>query len=182
MKASVLSFEGSQDLERQDFNTLESLSYLLKNSDTNTKPHRLIVLEDLSSGLIELLGSHFDIDPRFFRGHLEDHTWFNTKDPWVELPELDSDVKRRSYFNLRYVQARYFENDLLSQAAKRQAGSFNVLRRIDLEGSAESGTVKWWDGTGGSVGLMRHKASLWVRSRKDNDAWIGNTRWRSTIL
>ncbi|KAL9044712.1 MAG: hypothetical protein Q9214_002168 [Letrouitia sp. 1 TL-2023] len=173
VKASVLSFSDVQDVERKDSNSLEGLTYLLKHSDSNIKKNRLIVLEDLSSGLIELLGSHFDVDPRFFRSHLEDHTWFNTKDPWVELPELDSTIKSRSYFTIRYVQARYFENDLYSQAAKRQAGSFNVLRRIDLEGSAESGTDKWWDGTGGSVGIIRHKVSLWVKPQRENDTWTG---------
>ncbi|KAL9608813.1 MAG: hypothetical protein Q9167_006370 [Letrouitia subvulpina] len=173
VKASILSFNNVQDVERTDSNSLESLTYLLKHSGGNIKKNRLMIFEDLSSGLIELLGSHFDVDPRFFRGHLEDHTWFNTKDPWVELPELDSTIKNRSYFTIRYVQARYFENDLYSQAAKRQAGSFNVLRRIDLEGSAESGTDKWWDGTGGSVGIVRHKVSLWVKPKRENDAWTG---------
>ena len=69
---------------------------------------RPVVCEDLSSGLIELLGSLFDVDPRFFRGHLKDHTWYNNRDPWVEMPELDSAVKQRSYFNIQYVQAQYF--------------------------------------------------------------------------
>lgn len=173
VKASILNFSNFQDVERKDPSSLEGLTYLLEHSDSKIKKNRLIVLEDLSSGLIELLGSHFDVDPRFFRSHLEDHTWFNTKDPWVELPELDSTIKSRSYFTIRYVQARYFENDLYSKAAKRQAGSFNVLRRIDLEGSAESGTDKWWDGTGGTVGIVRHKVSLWVKPQRENDAWTG---------
>lgn len=173
VKAAILSFSNIQDVERIDSNTLEGLNYLLKHSETNIKKNRLIVLEDLSSGLIELLGSHFDVDPLFFRSHLEDHTWFNTKDPWVELPELDSTIKSRSYFTIRYVQARCFENDLYSQAAKRQAGSFNVVRRIDSEGSAESGTQKWWDGTGGTVGIVRHKVSLWVKPQGGDDTWTG---------
>lgn len=113
------------------------------------------------------------MDPHFFRSHLEDHTWFNTQDPWVELPELDSTIKKRSCFNIRYVQARLFETELDSQAAKMQAGSFNVLRHIDLQGSAKSGSEKWWDGRGGSVGFVRHKETLWVGSQKDNDAWTG---------
>ena len=182
VKVSVLSFSSLNDIERKDCTSLENLSSLLKNPERNAKPHRLIVSEDLSSGLIEFLGSFFDVDPHFFRGHLEDHTWFNTKDPWVELPELDSSIKKRSYLSIRYVQARYFENNFNSQAAKRQAGSFNVLRRIDLEGSAESGTDKWWDGTGGSVGLIRHKASLWVKPRKGSDAWTGKSSQGSIVF
>lgn len=77
--------------------------------------------------------------------------------------------------NLRYVQPRFFENDHSVKAAKAELASFNVLRRIDLEGSAISGTENWWDGTGGVVGLIRHKASLWVRPDKGNDAWLGDT-------
>ena len=171
--ACILDFNDLQNVERKDCTSLEGLARLLKSPTDNSKPNRLIVLEDLSAGLVELLGSYLDVDPHFFRGHLEDHTWFNTKDPWVELPELESRMKQRSFFNIRYIQARYFENESYSQAATRQAGSFNVIRRIDLEGSAESGTEKWWDGTGGSVGLIRHKASMWAKSSKDNEHWIG---------
>ena len=105
VKASVLSFSNLQDIERKDCASLEDLSKLLNNPENNIKPNRLIISEDYSSGLIELLGSHFDVDPHFFRGHIEDHTWFNTKDPWVELPEADSTLKKRSFSNIRYVQA-----------------------------------------------------------------------------
>ena len=173
IKASVLDFNDLQDVERRDCTSLEGLSRLLKSPVDSNKPNRLIVSEDHSSGLIELLGSQFDVDPHFFRGHLEDHTWFNTKDPWVELPGLDSTTRQRSFYNIRYVQARYFENESHTQAATRQAGSFNVIRRIDREGSAESGTEKWRDGTGGSVGLIRHKASMWTSPSRDNNAWTG---------
>ncbi|KAL6714811.1 hypothetical protein ACLMJK_007071 [Lecanora helva] len=182
IKATILSFDNLQDIEKKDCNSLESLSRALTHSDHPTKPNRLIVCEDISSGLIELLGSSFDIDPHFFRGHLEDHTWFNTKDPWVELPELDSTLKDRSFCNLRYVQARYFESDLYIQNAKAKIASFNVMRRLDLEGSALSGIEKWWDGKGGKVGLIRHKASLWIRQDKATNAWLDPTLTEGRLL
>ena len=101
VKASILSFHTLHDIERKDYSSLFNLSSLLNTADINSKVNRLIVTEDISSGLIELLGFHFDVDPHFFRGHLADHTCYNIKDPWVELPELDSTVENRSYFNMR---------------------------------------------------------------------------------
>ena len=68
-------------------------------------PHaRLIVVEDLSSAVIEALGSKFDIDPRYFRTHFGDYAWFNIRDPWVELPELASAWRQRSFFSIRYAR------------------------------------------------------------------------------
>lgn len=39
---------------------------------------RLFVVEDLSRSVIEALGSHFKIDPSFFREHIVDYAWYNT--------------------------------------------------------------------------------------------------------
>lgn len=39
---------------------------------------RLFVVEDLSRNVIEALGSHFKIDPSFFREHIVDYAWYNT--------------------------------------------------------------------------------------------------------
>ena len=99
-KIAVLGFSNIQDIERKDYTSLDTLTQSLNLSSDETRLNRLIVCEDLSSGLIELLVSSFDVDTRFFRGHLEGHTWFNTKDPWVELPELKSDTGNRSYCNI----------------------------------------------------------------------------------
>ncbi len=141
---------------------------------------RLIVVEDLSSTVIEALGSKFDIDPRFFRAHFGDYTWYNVRDPWVELPELESAWRNRSFFSLRYVQARFFEDKASAEAAERQAGSFNVLRRIDRAGMDRSWANAPDSDLLSEVGLVRSKLSLWVRKNKpEENGWLGMSRRKS---
>ncbi|KAI1335010.1 hypothetical protein F5Y15DRAFT_409325 [Xylariaceae sp. FL0016] len=133
--------------------------------------NRLFIVEDLSSTTIELLGSMLDIDPAFFRGHLEDHTWFNIKDEWVEMPELQSQAAGKLFTSLRYMEPRFFEDSDESQRAIDQTGEWNVIRRIDFEGQVKSGANAWWEDSPHQVGLLRRKVSIW--SKKDENGWKG---------
>lgn len=49
----------------------------LKGKDASSVKLRLFVVEDLSRDVIESLGSHYDVDPSFFREHLVDNVWYN---------------------------------------------------------------------------------------------------------
>jgi len=40
----------------------------------------LYVVEDLSSDVIEVLGSGLEIEPSFFRAHIVDYVWYNVRD------------------------------------------------------------------------------------------------------
>jgi hypothetical protein len=173
-RVKLCSLEWSQGvaITRQDYSSVEDLNGIIDSShqDDQTPHSRLIVVEDLSSTVIEALGSTFDIDPRFFRAHFGDYTWFNNRDPWIELPELASAWRQRSFFNIRFVQGRYFANRSSVAAAENQAGSFNVLRRIDRDGKPEP----WPDLQESDVGMVRSKVSLYVRSNKPNESgWLG---------
>ncbi|KAI1466049.1 uncharacterized protein F4812DRAFT_461025 [Daldinia caldariorum] len=130
---------------------------------------RLYVVEDLSRDVIECLGSKLDIDPLFFREHINDYTWYNTRDPWVELPDLDIVSRDRPYFHLTYNQPRYFKTPESFNEAQRQAGRFNVLRRLDADDGHESP----FDEKSATVALVRSKASLWIRPAKTGQQAIG---------
>ncbi|KAI0885613.1 uncharacterized protein GGS22DRAFT_131273 [Annulohypoxylon maeteangense] len=130
---------------------------------------RLYVVEDLSRDVIELLGSKLDIDPLFFREHINDYTWYNTRDPWVELPDLDIVSRSRSYFRLMYMQPRYFTSRKSYEDALKQAGRFNVLRRLDEDNEHES----LFDDKSATVALVRCKASLWIRRSSNTQQAIG---------
>ena len=167
--------QGATKVHRQDYNSVKDLDGILDTPHLNTQvAHvRLIVVEDLSSTVIEALGSKFDIDPRFFKAHFGDYTWFNTRDPWIELPDLASAWRQRSFFNIRFVQARYFENKDSVAAGEKQAGSFNVLRRIDRDNKPEP----WPDLPDSDVGLIRSKVSLWIRPNKPGESgWLGTSQ------
>lgn len=165
-------------VEKKVFTDVETLTKLLGSIELHKKQGggcgggttRLLLVEDLSTTVIEMLGAKFDIDPGFFRGHIGDFVWFNTRDPWVEVPELESCASKRSYFTLRYVQARYFEDERATLAAQMQAGSFNVLRRIYTDGRG----APRFEAPGSDVGLIRSKVSLWVWPHSSSDSgWLG---------
>ncbi|KAI1840626.1 hypothetical protein JX265_004519 [Neoarthrinium moseri] len=127
--------------------------------------NRLYIVEDLSRDMIEHLGKELDIDPLFFREQINDYWWYNTRDPWVELPDLDVVARERSFFRLTYVQPRYFKEKDSFLKAKLQAGKFNVLRRLDDDSEHKA----LFDNDNAIVALVRSKASLWIKPRMNDE-------------
>ncbi|KAF5641720.1 uncharacterized protein FTJAE_3979 [Fusarium tjaetaba] len=141
----------------------------------------LFVVEDLSRDVIETLGSELAIDPRFFRAHITDYVWNNIRDRWREPSILHVDAKRQTWFQLRLIRSRYFENQSQLTEAKRQVNEFNVMRRLD----ADKNQIFWdkdpdptiWERLAGEssqdkgpvdarvdakVGHMRSRATFWL--------------------
>ena len=168
-KVTTLDFRPGAPVTRVNYSNIGDLSAGLTSKHGHDNVHvRLFVVEDLSRDVIEELGARFDVDPLFFRGHISDYTWSNTRDPWVELPDLDITARNRSYAHVRYVQTRYFRNDTSLREARLEAGHFNVLRRVDQDGN-------WVDGAdlpGSDVGLVRSRMSLWIRPNKKHESGI----------
>lgn len=81
-RVSVLEYpvDAGQQVTKVDFTTSPELrDHLtrLEDKDSSATKLRLIVVEDLSRDVIETLGSHYDVDPSFFREHLVDYVWYN---------------------------------------------------------------------------------------------------------
>ena len=163
-KVAMLTFEPDTAVHRVDFSDAKDLATALNGPQNahNDVYARLFVLEDLSRDVIEAFGARFDVDPLFFRGHISDYMWHNIRDPWVELPDLDLVSRERSYLHVRYVQTRYFRSEDSLRRAKREAGNFNVLRRVDRDGN----WVRDVDIPNSDVGLVRSRTSLWIRPNK----------------
>lgn len=155
-EANATSFDSADRLKTHLVDNLQS---------KDSAQTRLIVAEDLSRDLVEMLGSHYDIDPAFFLSHIDDYLFHNTRDPWAQLPILDVDARQRNHFSLQYLRGRYFgtENDF--RDAERESGTFNILRRLDSDRSRERLKDGLLDRTGASVVLTRSKASLWIKPR-----------------
>jgi len=169
-KVAVLSFAPASHVQRIDINNSKDLSRVfatMQDSHENTNA-RLIVVEDLSQHVIEILGSRFDVDPLFFRGHISDYTWHNIRDPWVELPDLDIMSRKRSYLHVQYVQTKYFRDEASIKQAKWEAGGFNVLRRVDRDGN----WVRNIDIPNSDVGLVRSRTSLWIKPNPHGEKGI----------
>lgn len=137
-------------------NALNEKSYGQNGDDIQL---RLFIVEDLSRDVIELLGTHLDIQPAFFREHIVDYAWYNVRDPWVDPPNLDIVARKQRWLQLRFVTARYFDKAESFEKASEEAELFNVLRRPD---SDESNKTRW-DKQGAVVGITRTRASFWLK-------------------
>ncbi|OCK81472.1 hypothetical protein K432DRAFT_442327 [Lepidopterella palustris CBS 459.81] len=90
-----------------------------------------LFVKDLSRQIIELLGSKFDINPMLFRKHIDDYSWYNTRDPWTVAPSLIAAMNHRNWFPIRNVRLRYFASSATFENTTQEASFFNVLRRPD---------------------------------------------------
>lgn len=169
----MLTFEPNAPVRRVNIFNIQDLSSALSGPRcTNDGAHpRLFVVEDLSREVIEAFGARFDVNPLFFRGHISDYMWYNTRDPWVELPDLDIASRKRSFMHVRYVHTRYFRDEGSLRRAKWEAGGFNVLRRVDKEGNWVPGL----DMPNSDVGLVRSRTSLWIRPNKPGEKGVLGT-------
>ena len=134
------------------------------NTDSDLCDARLYMVEDLSRDMIELFGSEFDIDPHFFRSHVNDYMWSTITSNKVEPRELDVVSRKRTHFMLQYLRPRYYRNTPSFVQATVETGKFNVLRQLDSDRSRKY----LMDGEGAAVCLMRAKLSLWFRRVSKN--------------
>ncbi|KAF2429254.1 hypothetical protein EJ08DRAFT_698396 [Tothia fuscella] len=126
-------------------------------SAPNAIQFRLFVVEDLSRRVIEALGAKFDIDPSFFREHINDYAWYNLRDRFAEPPNLQIIQNQLPWFQIRWVRPRYFRTKDDFERARVQASSFNVLRRPDED--LNNGALL--DDKDATVALTRTRASFW---------------------
>jgi len=174
-RIAVLDFSPTSQPTRQDWHDIQSsasLTKLLAGPTLNQDPDfaRIFVVEDLSRDVIEALGAHYDIDPLFFRAHISVYLWYNVRDPWVELSDLEQIASERNFFNIRYMRPRYFATEDSINKAKDNLGSFNVLRRLEQDLSWKVRLHR--KPKGFTVGVVRSKTSIWIRKNKPNEKGI----------
>ena len=171
-RIAVLDFSPTSEPTRMDIQSSTKLTQLLDKTPLNKDPDfaRIFVVEDLSRDVIEALGAHFDIDPLLFRAQISDYLWYNVRDPWVELNDLEQIASERNFFNIRYMRPRYFATEDSINKAKDNLGSFNVLRRLEQDLSWK--VRKQRKPKGPTVGVVRSKASIWIRNNKPNEKGV----------
>jgi hypothetical protein len=164
------TFDSTKDDPAEKETAAARLAQELKSSVDQSVQLRLYVVEDLSSDVIELLGSGLDIEPSFFRAHIVDYAWYNVRDRWRDPPNLDVMSGQQWWVQVRYVTARYFKSREDFDEAAKEAERFNILRRPDDDISNNS----WWDDRNAIVGLTRSRATFWLnRNRKEGEPAIG---------
>jgi len=168
-----LDYLESGDVKKKTYTRSEDLRKALAEKDVKTpkRNFRLFIVEDLSRDVIEHLGARYDIEPQFFREHIFDYTWYNTRDRWVDPPKLGAVTTQLPWFQMRFTTARYFRTAAEFKSGYDEAQTFNVLRRPDDDLNTRAN----WDQTDAKVGLSRTRASFWMR-REDEDGPVGRLR------
>ncbi|KAM3421811.1 hypothetical protein BST61_g2189 [Cercospora zeina] len=164
-KVCVIDYNDAADTVSRKFDNTPGLKQFLNmSSPPDAQPDvRLVIAEDLSRDLVDMLGVHYDIDPLFFLSHIGDYLFHNTRDRWSELPDLEVDARKRSHFTISYLRPRYFKTESDFSDAEKQSGDFNVLRRLDSDRSRKSLQRGLFDKPDDSVTLTRAKSSLWIK-------------------
>jgi hypothetical protein len=139
-----------------------------------TKPHddesllghplqgRLLIIEDLTIKVMELLGTTLDIDPLFFAMHL--HTLHRTgrRNPTPDEATLPSRFQGKDYMNISYH--RPVTRDRNGITGDKFVRATAIDRKLVFLHSEP-------------VGLAQHRASV-MKLRMKGGAWLGEVPWR----
>jgi hypothetical protein len=114
------------------FNSSNQLSIYMKNSfnskpkngeETTALPRRtVLILEDISTDFVEVLGLQLQIEPMFFAQQLWQSTWDNNR-------------MGRNWFSLQYPQLLSLNDDTLFEANGKLYCDSNVFRKVSLPGA-----------------------------------------------
>jgi hypothetical protein len=163
-----LDYLGSGDVDEKKCENPNELIEALKE-DAGESKLRLFVVEDLSRDVIEALGDNLDIEPAFFREHIVDFAWCNIRDRWQDPPNLHIAARQQRWLQLRYVTARYYKTTEEFAKGVKEAENFNVFRRLD----DDSNNKAVWDDKGAIVGIIRTRASFWLRHADSGKGAVG---------
>lgn len=127
------------------------------NSDDHLLQGRIVIVEDLSKEVVEILGCELDIDPLFFAMHL--HT-AQKKGMHCQSPDsatLPSRIIPQNYLNIAYHRAITFDNPGPSE--RRLLRHSIIDRKVVVLPST-------------TIGLAQHCVSVHL-SKRENNFWLG---------
>ena len=143
-----------------DINSLTSLlSNTIKESgEGGNLCGRLLIVEDLSSDVVETLGSLLNIDPQFFASHIDTFP-IDIAVPKPSTAILPSTIRSQNFLNMHYHRVIEFETMESKQTLLRD---MNVPRKVKLLPRPKEVIV----------GLARHCCSTLKAKGKDG-LWLG---------
>lgn len=154
--AAILDFPSFGKPTRRTATSSDELEMHLNDKPIGTSV-RLIIVEDLSRQVIEILGGKFDVDPGFFREHINDYSWYNIRDRWMSPPSFKLTARMLNWTRVRFVRPRYFKTNKSFQISREESNRFNVLRR----GDDDQNQFTFLDGES-IVSLTRTRMLLWL--------------------
>ena len=138
---------------------LESLGSLLggevKGDDLGG---RILIVEDVSNDVVEMLESLLNIDPLFFASHMDTSEIDITKTR-LQTAILPSTKRSQNFLNLQYHRVIEFENLKSEEIIFRD---MNVSRKVKILSQLK----------GLNIGLARHCCSI-LRTKGKDGLWLG---------
>lgn len=119
---------------------------------------RLLIVEDISNDIIEILGSLLEIDPIFFASHI-DTFQVDIARTRPSMAVLPSKIRTQDFLNLHYHRVIELESPDSTQALFRD---MNVSRKVKV--------LSGFKGT--NIGLVRHCTSI-LKTKGKNGLWLG---------
>jgi hypothetical protein len=170
---------------RRDFEDSQALSGYLK-AITPTSFRRVIILEGVARNYVEVLGSHFNMDPAFFSNQKRPNSWDMVPNSYciertANLPLLNDPKKS---FMIRYPELRKFllvngYTQLNDNHAKDIDGhrQVNIFRRD--RGLYIGEENKW--GLFHNIGVVSRATSFWSR-KYEQGAWDGQLSFLNVTI
>lgn len=118
---------------------------------------RILVIDDLTAEIIELLGTQLDIDPLFFALHLHVAHRTNMSSSIPEQATLPSRIRSKDYINISYHRPVIFDKGNVSNDSFTRNTSIN--RKLVFLRST-------------GIGLAQHRASV-IKVQRQDDFWLG---------
>jgi Mg2+ and Co2+ transporter CorA len=142
----------------------------------------MILVEDLSPDVIEVLGSHFDIDPKFFLAQISTASKDSGNGRWVNTLGTEVRSDAGSFVSFPYVRPWIFGLPEDPEGATTAIESFNVTRNITRG--------KWFVREFRSrIDIVQSQASIWMSKTADVSILVvdptiheGRPLWPSHML
>lgn len=93
----------------------------------------LLIVENVCSETISILGERYDIDPQFFADHLNNAPWYRIDDIPNRIPALPSTQKHHDFLQMRYIDTQTvstYQNMLPGCPVNNESGFSGSLFRM----------------------------------------------------
>ncbi|OJD31448.1 mg2+ transporter zinc transport protein [Diplodia corticola] len=141
--------------------SLQKLGEILKETqkvETRVLRGRILVVEDLTRDVVEVLGSSLHVDPLFFASHLHS-PWPNVSTQTPDMALLPSRRRTDRYINIHYHRTIVFKDTELQM--RELLRTSNVRRKVVLLPKTK----------GVRIGLAQHSCSI-LKTFLPNKSWI----------
>jgi hypothetical protein len=149
----------------RDLDTGNLENYMQQSEGRGDLLGQLLIVEDLSRDVIDVLGSNLHVDPKFFAHHLCASRAEKTavKGYAYALPSV---TRKRDYLNIQYARSIIFSGTE-HPATPELLCSSNVRRKVTMTTAAHPAT------NGEFVGFVACQLSVSAIARRSGNCWFG---------